>query len=512
MQRFSPISSVHGPRKTVWLLLIGLITYLGQSAQIAGAAETGYPTPIANDLAVNDQVALNQMANDLVADDPIAQRMDALEQNYTRLSDDYRSLQNDYDDLKSSMTRFVHPGHGDATMKVGGRIHLDYWAFPASSPGIDEIATAGLGDSPQDRIGFRRARFGVKGELLKTMQYKIEMEFAAGIRTEFRDLYIGMKDLPILRTLLVGNQKRPYGLDHLNSSRFNVFMERPFIIEAFNQDSRRLGIASYGVSENEAWNWRYGVYNMRLVQDEGRYTSDHYQLEFAGRLANTLWYDESSDGRGYAHWGLSGTYASPDGSAPPLPLQGGNEAEFRTRPEARTRLRWLNTGPIAGADHYGLLGAESVLNLGPLQLVGEYQNVWLGRDPGSGRDLHFHGGYVYVSYFLTGEHMPWDRKSGTLARIIPFENFFLVDTCCDGVSKGRGAWQIAARWSYANLTDDNIDGGVGQSGTLGLNWYLNAYTRMQFNYIYGDIHQHIPVDGFTSGVYQIAGMRFMVDF
>jgi phosphate-selective porin OprO/OprP len=502
MQRILFILSVHSLPKDIWLPLIGLVVCSWPATQTTTAAEAGQPASITNDPVIYERVF----------DDPIAQRMDALEQNYTRLSTDYQSLQNDYDDLKSSMTRFVHPGHGDATMKVGGRIHLDYWAFPASSPGIDEIATAGLGDSPQDRIGFRRARFGVKGELLKTMQYKIEMEFAAGIKTEFRDLFIGMKDLPILRTLLVGNQKRPYGLDHLNSSRFNVFLERPFIIEAFNQDARRLGIASYGVSQNETWNWRYGVYNMRLVQDEGQYTSDHYQLEIAGRLANTLWYEESSDGRGYAHWALSGTYASPDGSGPPLPLPGGNEAEFRTRPEARTRLRWLNTGPIAGANHYGLLGAESVFNLGPLQLVGEYQNVWLGRDPGSGRDLHFHGGYVYVSYFLTGEHMPWDRKSGTLARMIPFENFFLVDTCCDGVSAGRGAWQIAARWSYADLTDDNIEGGVGQSGTLGLNWYWNAYTRMQFNYIYGDIRQHVPVDGFTSGVYQIVGTRFMVDF
>ena len=448
----------------------------------------------------------------------LAQRLDALEQNYFQLADDYRSLEERYDGLRTSMKHVVLPGHGEMTMQLTGRINADYWTFPDSSPGIDAISTAGLGDGPQDRFGLRRARFGVKGDLWKTMQYKIEMEFAAGIKTEFRDLYIGVKDLPILRTVLVGNQKRPYGLDHLNSSRFNVFLERPFIIEAFNQDSRRLGIASYGFSENQAWNWRYGVYNMRLIQDEGIYTDDHYQLELAGRLANTLWYDQSSDGRGYAHLAISGTYASPNGNAAGLPLPGGNEAEFRSRPEARTRLRWLRTGPIAGTDHYGLLGAESLLNLGPLQLVGEYQNVWLRRDPGAGPDLHFHGGYFYVAFFLTGEHMPWNRKTGTLARIHPLENFFLVDTCRDGIRAGRGAWQIAARWSYADLTDGGdlaaggVAGGVGQSGTLGLNWYWNAYSRMQLNYIYGDIRDHAPVDGQTAGFYQILGMRFMVDF
>jgi len=73
------------------------------------------------------------------------------------------------------------------------------------------------------------------------------MEFAGGNDSEFRDAYIRVKDVSWLQTVLIGNQKRPYGLDHLNSSRHNVFLERPFVIEAFNQDARRLGIVSYGV-------------------------------------------------------------------------------------------------------------------------------------------------------------------------------------------------------------------------------------------------------------------------
>ncbi|MEZ6047780.1 MAG: porin [Planctomycetaceae bacterium] len=140
------------------------------------------------------------------------------------------------------------------------------------------------------------------------------MEFAGGNDVEFRDAYLSFKELPVLQEVVIGNQKRPYGLDHLNSSRYNVFMERPYIIEAFNQDARRLGIQSYGVSDDEAYNWRFGVFNARLVQDEGLYISDHYQSEIAGRLAHTWWYDECSDGRGYAHFGIAGTAVHPDGS------------------------------------------------------------------------------------------------------------------------------------------------------------------------------------------------------
>ena len=151
-----------------------------------------------------------------------------------------------------------------------------------------------------------------------------------------------------------------------------------------------------------------------MIQDEGNYISDHCQGEFAYRLANTLWYDECSGGRGYAHLGVSGTFADPDGLSP-AEIGADNEARFRTRPEARTVTRWLDTLEIPEADHYELLGLATVFNVGAFQFCGEYQNLWLQRIDGFGNELHFHGGYMYVAYFLTGEYMPWDRKRGTLA-------------------------------------------------------------------------------------------------
>ena len=233
----------------------------------------------------------------------------------------------------------VVSGSSKSTMKVSGRVHFDTWGFDDLDPtiGVFESGDSTDPSDPDNRLGFRRLRFGVAGNIRDNMRYKIEMEFAGGNASEFRDAYLGWTDLPILQTLLLGNQKRPYGLDHLNSSRYNVFLERPFVIEANNQDARRLGLASYGVSENEAWNWRYGVYNQENVQSTGNYTADHLQLEITGRLANTIWYDEISGGRGYAHWAVSGTHAD----STPGP---DNEARWRTRPEARSRARWINTG------------------------------------------------------------------------------------------------------------------------------------------------------------------------
>ncbi len=125
-------------------------------------------------------------------------------------------------------------------------------------------------------------------------------------------------------------------------------------------------------------------------------------------------------------------------------------------------------------------------------------------------------GIVYVSYFLTGEHMPWDRKSGTLARPVPFQNFWLVDRC-DGCREGGwGAWQIAARYSNADYNDQDIFGGDGESFTFGLNWYWNPNARMQFNYINGKITDRnvgtVAAPDLQTGAYNIFGTRFMIDF
>jgi phosphate-selective porin OprO/OprP len=287
-----------------------------------------------------------------------------------------------------------------------------------------------------------------------------------------------------------------------------LFLERPAIIEAFNQDSRRFGIVSYGLSEDDAWNWRYGAYKSQDIQNLGTVLStpfvEDYQAEFAGRLANTLWYDQGSGGRGYAHWAIVGTAASTDPTAPTT-----STARFQTRPEARTENRWIDTGIIPGADSYQLLGLESVLNFGPLHIEAEYQHVLMQRVDAD--DLQFGGGYIYASWFLTGEHMVWDRETGQLGRAIPFTNFFRVRTD-EGIDGGWGAWQVAARYSHADLTNRDIRGGISDEITLSLIWYFNPNSKLIFNCITGDIRDRAPVDGQTAANFTILGTRLLVDF
>lgn len=438
------------------------------------------------------------------------------------------SMQGDWKDFQKDLADESIAKKKKPAMKIGGRIHADYWGFPESDPLVDEIES-GAGNpvqDPQDRVLFRRLRLEMSGTVPNNMLWKMQLDFNNPQTPEMKDAYLGWSNLPNNQVLLLGNQKRPLGLDHLNSSRFNIFAERPMAVEAFNEDARRFGLAMYGYTDDEATGWAYGVYNLENINTDGRFIGDNFQLGAYGRLWGSPWYDETSGGRGYWHMAVSGGIASPDGDAAYDEDTNNNDGRFRTRPSARSSQRWLDTGRIPGASSYEVIGLESILNIGSLQITGEYLFNSLQRDgitpaalPTLGPydatiddDFFFHGGYIYASYFLTGEYNPYKRTTGTLNRVTPFENFFLVDRCNGCRGNGWGALQVALRYDYLDLSDGGINGGVGNLVTAGLNWHWTAYSKLQTNMIWGSIDNSGLGTTATSGDFAIFGTRFMIDF
>lgn len=388
-----------------------------------------------------------------------------------------------------------HKGAGKR-FQLYGRIHLAYYAF-SDVEGVESL----FGEDPQDRFGFRRLRLSARGDISDNIFYQIQTEFADANDFQFRDAWFGFRDLPIFNNVLIGNHKRPYNLDQLNSSNHNVFLDRAFLADAINDGNRRLGISSNGNTENLFANWRYGLYNMENVQDDGLFIGDNYQPEVAGRLALMPWYDESSGGRGYLHTAVSAAARFPDGFGP------NNQSEYSTNPEALFGNIFA-TGPIFGAETENLWGLEAALNIGAWQFVAEYGETFVDRAESVGPNLNFHGGYMQAAYMLTGEHMPWNRSKGIQGRPVPFENFFSVRDCNGSVRRGLGAWQVAARYSYIDLNDEDIQAGAAESLTLGLNWYWNPYSRLQLNYTTGDVNNEPIVEG----TYDLWGLQFEIYF
>lgn len=395
------------------------------------------------------------------------------------------------------------------TVSVFGRVHLEALDFARDSPGIGYFENPITGADPENRIQFRRIRLGAQGTLLNNGIYRLEFDLGNPSRSNYRDVYVGFEHLPFFQTVLIGNQKRPLGLDTWNSNQHVLFLERPLALNAFNPNFRRIGIQSYGHTEDDQWNWQVGIFEVQDIKEFGHYIGDATQLSYNTRFTGTPWYDEVSGGRGYLHLGVSNMFATTDANAGPLSSDA-NQSRFSVRPELQTSSSWLDTGRIMGGQSFNVTGLESVLNVGSLHVTGEYMTTVVDRQNNS--NLNFQGGYVQAAYFLTGEHEAWDREAGRLLRPKPFEKFFLVSKGNGDIGRGWGAWQVAARWSTLSLNDKDIHGGSQDNWTLGLNWYWTPYSKVVFNMVDGHIRDRAPVGGFTDGHFTAFGTRLMIDF
>ena len=53
----------------------------------------------------------------------------------------------------------------------------------------------------------------------------------------------------------------------------------------------------------------------------------------------------------------------------------------------------------------------------------------------------------------------------------------------------KNAWEVAVRYSYANLNNKDFTGGKINDVTLGLNFYLNNRARIMANYSFINVDQ-----------------------
>jgi phosphate-selective porin OprO/OprP len=165
----------------------------------------------------------------------------------------------------------------------------------------------------------------------------------------------------------------------------------------------------------------------------------------------------------------------------------------------------VDTGNIP-ARHFQLLDSEVAWVNGPFSIQSEYALAAV--DQIGNPNVTFDAFMLQASYFLTGESRPYNRYMGIFDRIVPFGNFFRVRTQDQGIQMGPGAWEVAARYSWINLTQKNVLGNDLQDFTFGLNWYLNPYLRAKFNYVRAFLDD--PVTGrSTTNLY---GMRVDYEF
>jgi phosphate-selective porin OprO/OprP len=251
-------------------------------------------------------------------------------------------------------------------------------------------------------------------------------------------------------------------------------MERAMIVELL-APSRAVGVMATNHTENERATFSAGAF---ATEDGPRVRSDDQATSFTARATWLPWYDEATEGRGLLHTGVAWTYRN------------AFEDTFglSARPEAHLSQRIVDID-VLGVEHINTLGLEAAFVYGPFSVQSEYISGWLS-PIGGGDEYNVDGFYVYASYFLTGENRRYKTTSGCFDRVKPYENFFHVCTCDGRRATGKGAWEVAYRYSHMDLDDDAILNGYYGTHTLGLNWYLNPYTRMMLNYVHLDMDPH----------------------
>jgi len=409
---------------------------------------------------------------------------------------------------------------------VGGRVQVDTGWF-----GVDQAVQDSLVIPYGDGTDFRRARLRVDGTMYDQHEWAAEFDFVNSLRIANQptrrgrfdesvvaptDLWWTVKKLPILGNVRIGNQKEPIGFEHLVSSRFLPFMER-----SYNQDAFYGGLFNGFLPGVSAFNnygddqiglWHIGIYKPTDNTFASSTGTGDYSV--TGRLTRLLWY--ANDGEGLLH--IGGSLRQATGIR--VSGEPGRFQVFRTRDAIRTGLAggWpIPAAIVLEGDDMQWANAELAMVHGPWTLQSEYlvsgyQDARRTlNDPVVG-NVTYHGGYIQLLYFLTGEHDNYNKQTGVFERVTPHENFFAVADGCGRRSWGLGAWQTGLRYNYLDLNDEGLNGGQLYNLTYGLNWFWNPNAKWQFNYMYTYRDVSEVGEGNGSGWINGYGMRFAFDF
>ena len=337
---------------------------------------------------------------------------------------------------------------GDFKFRIGGRVQADA-AFYDNDEGTWK--NSDLNNSTE----IRRSRIYLRGTMWKYWDYKFQWEFA-GNKVAAKDQFISYKGFKPAKITL-GNFKEPQGLSLLTSSNVATFMERALPIETF-EPGRNMGIALQSYGElGGMWTGALGFFgeSVNFSNEDG---DEGWGFPF--RITYAPIHEKTQ----VLHFGTSFEYRTPGDD---------NEVRYNTRPESHiANNQFVDTQTISDVDNTLLYDVEMLGIYGPFSLQGEY--LWKTVSRNAGSDLDFSGGYIMGSWFITGESKKYSVKNASLGQIKP------NSTLMDG---GLGAWELAARYSYIDLEEDDILGGDQSDLTIGLNWYPNSNVRFMFNYV-----------------------------
>ncbi|MCH2190968.1 MAG: ATPase [Gammaproteobacteria bacterium] len=229
---------------------------------------------------------------------------------------------------------------GDYKFQFGGRVMYDFNKSELN------------GETDENDFDLRRGRLYAKGNIAKNWAFKSQFNVDGG---GFEDLYIRYTGFGKGANITIGNQKMPFGLEELTSSKDISILERSAITERYAV-GRAEGIQLHGKAGG---NSTYAI---------GVFTDDEKDADvgFAARYTTAFKGDNS-----LVHLGVAYKDINEDSA----------------------------------------LGVEGAFASGPFHVQAEY----VDGEEGSNDDLS--GYYLQAGYILTGESRPY--KGGKFKRVTP---------------------------------------------------------------------------------------------
>lgn len=375
----------------------------------------------------------------------------------------------------------------------------------------DYVAQGGRAGRQADGFTVNRFRLGFDGKIGKYTKYRFTYELAsqgdvlgfgqgaAGVRDLYFDFHrLHEKYGSAFPDIRVGVFLEPWGLEAIRPHGRLQFMTRA-ITDMF-RPGRSEGITFRGEFAGDRFSYKVGCFvNTQVVwnlpsEPFGAISTGRDGFNVVGRVA---WSPTGNDCPFTAHFGASYIHA-----------WGMTSSRFQSRPENRAADHLIDTGFSTDAMGVPLLAATSGVDIvgGEVMLLKgrwmfQTEGIACQVDSGPGGDPLFGGMYAYTAFLLTGEH--YKRKHSDLQRVQPRS---VWDPWREG-RHGRGALEVAVRYSYASLNSGNIQGGTMNNVTVGLNWYSNSALRWQFNWVHSLVN-----DGIADAAIDILQARMDIDF
>jgi len=364
----------------------------------------------------------------------------------------------DDEPMRRNLLRRLEWNLGFTTMHVGGGLLFDVAGYSQDSASKEQFPNL----IPQSKLRDARILFGGK------FNTKRPFTWQAGIMYDkltskwlVRQTGVMVSVPEIYSHFFLGRAKEGFSLNKVMVGYDGWSMERLPFTDA-TVPLLADGIKWLGYIPSNHLFWNLGAF-MDAFSEGQTFSSYNYQF-----VARAGWDPLAGDTSGtLLHMAMNFRVGDADKDS----------LRLRSKPEAFPAPYFIDTGKFPASSAFAF-GPELYYRPGRLLIGGEY--YWQRCESPQTGNPWFHGGEAVVAWVTTGEVRAFNLAGNYFREVSPDSTV---------IQGGPGAWAPMVKFSYSNLTNGPIQGGIFWRVTPMINWYLSDNMRLEFAYGYGELRR-----------------------